>query len=128
MGWVVLVKYMSIDKLLVIIFGLLGIVFTYWFFLMKKEKQVEVDREIDITVSGGYSPEIISIPKDKPARINFIRKDSSDCLEEVVLADFKIRKTLPLNQKVSIEIIPQTAGEFVFSCGMNMYHGKVIVK
>lgn len=30
---------MSIDKILVGFFGLLGIVFTYWFFLMKKEKE-----------------------------------------------------------------------------------------
>jgi len=29
---------MSFDKILVLIFGILGITFTYWFFLMKKEK------------------------------------------------------------------------------------------
>jgi hypothetical protein len=27
------------DKILVIIFGILGIAFTYWFFLMKKDKE-----------------------------------------------------------------------------------------
>ncbi len=119
---------MSSDKILVGIFGLLGILFTYWFFLMKKEKQINVVSEVDITVSGGYSPEVISIPKGKPTKINFLRTDPSDCLSEVVLSDFKIRKELPMNKKVSIEVIPQKPGEYKFTCGMNMYHGKIVVK
>lgn len=119
---------MSTDKILVGIFSLLGIAFTYWFFLMKKEKEVNVENEVDIEVNGGYSPEVISIPKGKLTKINFIRVDPTDCLSEVVLGDFNIRKELPLNQKVTIEITPQKSGEFGYSCGMGMYHGKIIVK
>lgn len=119
---------MSLDKILVAFFGLFGIIFTFWFFLAKKEKEVSVVDSVDITVSGGYSPEVISIPFGKTTRINFTRTDPTDCLSEVVLSDFKIRKELPLNQKVSIEITPQKRGEFGYSCGMNMYHGKIVVK
>ena len=119
---------MSTDKTIVIIMGLLGIFFTFWFFLMKKEKQVKVTDEVDIKVSGGYSPEVISIPKGKPTKINFLRTDPTECLSEIVLGDFKIRKELPLNKKVTVEITPQKEGEFTFTCGMNMYHGKIIVK
>ena len=120
---------MTFDKILIAIFSLAGIAFTYWFFLLKKEKEVTVTSDsIDIIVEGGYSPEVISIPQGKTTKINFIRKDSSSCLEEVILSDFKIRKFLPLNKKVSIEITPQKAGEFKFECGMNMFHGKIIVE
>ena len=119
---------MTIDKILVIIFGFLGIVFTYWFFLMKQEKAVEVSESVDIVVEGGYKPEVISIPKGKTTKLVFLRKDPTDCLAEVVLADFKIKRHLPLNQKVTVEITPQRAGEFKFACGMNMYHGKIIVQ
>ena len=119
---------MSLDKILVSVFGILGIVFTYWFFLMKKEKVVAITSDsVDIIVSGGYQPEVISVPKGKTTKINFLRKDPSSCLEEVVLSDFKIRKFLPLNQKVTIEITPQKTGEFRFECGMNMFHGKIMV-
>lgn len=119
---------MSLDKILVTIFSLAGIAFTIWFFLMRNEQVVEVTSDsIDITVSGGYRPEVISIPKGKTTTVNFLRKDPSSCLEEVVLSDFKVRKYLPLNKKVSIELTPQKAGEFAFSCGMNMFHGKVKV-
>ena len=119
---------MTIDKFLVIGFSVLGVAFVYWFFLMKKDKEVSVTNNVDIIVEGGYTPSTIRIPKGKTTKISFIRKDSSSCLEEVVLGDFKIRKYLPLNKKVSIEITPKKEGTYPFSCGMNMFHGKIIVK
>ena len=115
------------DKIIVTIVGVLGIGFTYWFFLMKKETAVAAMDSIDIIVEGGYSPSVISIPQGKTTKINFLRKDPSSCLEEVLISDFKIRKYLPLNQKVTVEIKPEKAGEYNFECGMNMFHGKLIV-
>lgn len=120
---------MEIDKILVSIGTIIGIAATYWFFLMRKEQEVVVTSdELDIIVDGGYQPEIISIPKGKTTKLNFTRKDPSSCLEEVILSDFKVRKYLPLNKTVSIEIIPEKIGEYVFTCGMNMFHGKIVVK
>lgn len=116
------------DEILVLVLGIAGIVFVYWFFLGKKEQIVEAKEEIDIVVDGGYSPALISVPVGKTTKINFTRRDSNSCLEEVVLSDFKIKKYLPLNQKVTVEITPEKEGEYGFSCGMNMYRGKIIVK
>ncbi|MEK7116884.1 MAG: cupredoxin domain-containing protein [Patescibacteria group bacterium] len=119
---------MSLDKIIVTAASLLGIAFTYWFFLGKKEKEIQVSDSVDIIVEGGYTPEAISIPKNKTTKINFIRKDSNSCLEEVILGDFKIKKYLPLNQKITVELTPKKTGEFTYSCAMNMYHGKIIVR
>jgi len=119
---------MTPDKITAAILSLFGIAFTYWFFLMKKEDAVSAVDSVDISVEGGYTPSVISIPKGKTTKINFIRRDSSSCLEEVVLSDFKIRKFLPMNQKVTIELTPKKTGEFPFSCGMNMFHGKIVVR
>ena len=120
---------MSLDKIFVAIISIGGIAFVYWFFLMKKDDEAVVvkNNTIEITVEGGYSPSVISVPKGKATTINFFRKDPSSCLEEVVIADFKVRKYLPLNQKTPITIIPQKSGEFDYTCGMNMFHGKIIV-
>ncbi|MEK9169665.1 MAG: cupredoxin domain-containing protein [Patescibacteria group bacterium] len=115
------------DKIFVSIFGLLSILFTYWYFFMKKTNTVEALDSIDILVDGGYQPDTISIPYGKTTKLMFERKDKSTCLEEVVLSDFKIRKFLPLNEKTEIEINPTKKGKFDFSCGMGMYHGKIIV-
>src|SRR3989344_8221644 len=113
---------MTPDKILVGLFALAGIALTYWFFLMKKEEVVSVTNSVDITVEGGYTPNTIQIPKGKTTKISFFRKDPSSCLKEVVLGDFKIRKYLPLNQKVTVEVTPEEKGEFDFACGMNMFH------
>lgn len=119
---------MSPDKIIITIAGTVLIAFIYWYFLGKKSKEVVVtDSEIDIKVEGGYNPDFITIPVGKTTTVNFTRTDPNGCLEDVVLSDFKIRKKLPLNEKVSIEIKPTKKGEFMFSCGMNMYHGKVKV-
>ena len=53
------------DKIIITIFSVLGIVFTYWFFLMKKEKVVSVTDTVDIVVKGGYTPNTISISQGK---------------------------------------------------------------
>lgn len=119
---------MEIDKIIVTVTGFIAVTLTYWFFLMKKEKRVAVTDSVDIAVEGGYSPETIIIPKGKTTKIVFLRTDPNSCLEEVVLGDFKVRKYLPMNQKVAVELKPEKEGEYVYACGMNMYHGKIIVK
>lgn len=95
---------------------------------MKKDKEISVTDSVDIIVEGGYNPSVISIPVGQKTTLNFIRKDTNSCLEEIVLGDFKIRKYLPLNQPIAIELNPKMTGEFGYSCGMNMFHGKIIVE
>lgn len=119
---------MNFDKIAVLISGIISSIFIYWFFFMKKENSIEANERVQVVVSGGYNPETIKVKKGQKIVIEFLRKDPSSCLEEVVLSDFKIRKFLPLNKKTEIVIIPQEEGVFNFSCGMNMYHGKLIVE
>lgn len=114
--------------MIVLLSGVAGIMFTYWFFLKKKEEIVKARGEITILVRGGYTPSVIEVPKGERTTLVFKREDESSCLEEVVLGDFKVKKYLPMHQEVRVEIIPQKKGIFNFSCGMNMFHGKVIVK
>jgi plastocyanin domain-containing protein len=116
------------DKIVVLVSGVAGIIFVAWFFFGKKDEEVIAGDSIDIKVEGGYTPSTIVVKKGKKTTINFTRTDPSSCLEEVVLSDFKIRKYLPLKEKVTTEITPNKAGEFPFSCGMSMFHGKIVVK
>ena len=119
---------MTIDQIIVVIVAVLGVAGVSWFFLGKRTKTVRVVGDIEIIVDGGYTPDSIEIPAGKTTTIHFLRKDPSDCLEEVVVSEFKIRRTLPLNERVDITISPAHAGTFQFSCGMGMYHGTIIVR
>lgn len=119
---------MSIDKWLVLIGsgGLISLI--YRFFLGKKEKPSEISTDIKITVSGGYSPESVTIPVGKSVKITLTRTDPTDCLEEFIIPDLKIKKTLALNTPITFTITITKPGRFGFHCGMNMYHGQIIAR
>ncbi|MEK7588175.1 MAG: cupredoxin domain-containing protein [Patescibacteria group bacterium] len=111
--------------------GLIGLI--YWFFFGKKSREAgsrsageEVSDTWTITVDGGYKPNIIKIPKDKPTTLTFIRKDANSCLEEVVFPDYKIKEYLPLNKETVITL-PAPHKPSGFHCGMSMFHGKIEV-
>ena len=118
---------MDVDKILVTVFGFVGMVFTYWFFFMKKEREIKISGDVEIVVKGGYSPNVVVLPLGKTTKVTFVRKDTNSCLEEVVLPDFKIKRFLPLGERVTFDLIPKRTGEFGYSCGMGMFHGKIIV-
>jgi Cu+-exporting ATPase len=84
-------------------------------------------QEVTIAVEGGYSPDLIVAKKGVPLKLVFDRRESSPCSDEIVLPDFRIRRSLPAYAKTTIEIVPEKTGEFPFSCGMNMLHGKIRV-
>ncbi len=117
-----------IDRLLVGFGGAAVILLVAWFFFGKKTQVVTVEKQVRITVDGGYSPSSIRVKRGQPVTLRFLRRDSSGCLEEVVLSDFGIRQSLPLNQETAITITPNQAGEFRFACGMNMYRGEILVE
>lgn len=121
-------------KIIALLIGILLIAFiSYWFFgkhhtptataTIKADKQV-----VNVLVKGGYSPEQIELKQGVPATLNFKRTDASTCLEHIVFPDFGINKTLPKDQTVTITIDTSKAGTYEWACGMNMFHGKVIVK
>ncbi|MDO8668989.1 MAG: cupredoxin domain-containing protein [Candidatus Buchananbacteria bacterium] len=104
-----------------------------WFWYMKNRSGVmarEVDnvQVFDIMVKGVYNPSVIEAKLGKPIKINFNRQESDSCSQFVNFPDFKIRKELPENQIVAVELNPTKAGEFVFLCDMGMYQGKLIIK
>ncbi|MCL4200254.1 cupredoxin domain-containing protein [Patescibacteria group bacterium] len=115
------------DKLIVTLLGTASIGFIYWFFFGKKEEAAQPKNAWSILVEGGYKPSTVTIPYGAPATITFTRKDPNSCLEEIVLPDFKIKKFLPLNKQVTVTLSPTKRGTYDIHCGMNMYHGKIIV-
>ncbi|MGE0131273.1 MAG: efflux RND transporter periplasmic adaptor subunit [Blastocatellales bacterium] len=76
----------------------------------------------------GYQPDNLRLRQGVPARVTFVRKAEATCGTEIVLAEYNIKRELPLNQPVIVEFTPSKAGEFKFACGMDMLRGKIIVR
>ena len=106
--------------------------FLWWFFFGPKKSSTAAVRDgvqvVDITVKGGYAPDIIRVQQGVPLRLNFDRQESGDCTSRVVFADFGASKSLPAFGTATLEFTPDKVGEFDFACGMNMIHGKLIVE
>lgn len=85
-------------------------------------------REIEVLVDGGYKPARIAIPEGERVRLKFVRKDYSPCTREVVFASLGIRRELPTDVPVVIELAAQAPGEIPFACGMNMVKGVIVVE
>ncbi len=115
------------DKFIVTVLGLCSIGGIYWFFFGEKEQVVEAQTSWTVTVAGGYTPKTIAIPQNQPSTITFVRTDPNDCLETVVIPEFGIHTFLPLNTPVRVSVSPTKSGTFGIQCGMNMFHGNIIV-
>jgi len=85
-------------------------------------------QEVKVVVKGGYSPDVIVVKQGAPVKLDFYRDETASCSEEIVFGDFGIARHLPPFQTTTIEFTPETAGEFTFTCGMNMMRGKLVVE
>ena len=85
-------------------------------------------QEVAITVKGGYSPAVIEVERGKPVQLSFYRDEENSCSEELLMPDFSIRRDLPAFKTTLVELLPQQAGKFEFTCGMGMLRGSLVVK
>jgi plastocyanin domain-containing protein len=84
-------------------------------------------REIEIVVEGAYKPSRIEIREGERVRLKFVRKDYGSCTREVVFPKLDIRRELPTNKPVSIDLPLLAPGEYAFHCGMKMVKGTLVV-
>jgi RND family efflux transporter MFP subunit len=77
-----------------------------------------------IVSSKGFEPDRVVFRAGEPARLTFVRTTGQTCATEVEFPVLKIRRALPLNQEVSVDIVPEHA-DLAFTCGVNMLKGRV---
>ena len=124
---------MDTTEIIVVVGGVLAVAFVLWYFFGEREATTASlgasgVQEIKVTVKGGYSPDVIVVKEGSPVRLDFYRDETASCSEQVIFGDFRIARDLPAFKTTPIEFTPDKAGEFTFTCGMNMMRGKLIVE
>ena len=124
---------MDITEILVTVGGLVLAVLVVWYFFFSARQTAAVSssggvQEVAVTVKGGYSPAVIEVERGKPVQLSFYRDEENSCSEELLMPDFSVRRDLPAFKTTLVELLPQQAGTFEFTCGMGMLRGSLVVK
>src|SRR2546427_11346979 len=93
-----------------------------------KRKRPAVQKVTVALTEKGYEPTSLKLRRGVPAQVIFIRRVSATCGTQIVIADYDIKRALPLNEPVLVEFTPKKAGTFSFTCGMGMLRGSLIVR
>ena len=123
---------MSAADILVIVAAVAALAGLGWFFFGPRKAKTAVlaggVQRLEVTVKGGYSPEVLRVRQGVPVELTFDRQESGDCTSRVVFPDFRVSAALPAWQRTTVRLDPGETGEFGFACGMNMIHGTLIVE
>ena len=125
---------MNATQIVVTLVGFGIIAWIVWYFWLWKVEAVEARatsggvQVVDVTVKGGYQPASIVAEAGQKLRLNFTRREATPCGEEVVFPEFGKRAHLPEDRAVAVEVTPTEPGVYEFTCGMNMYKGRIIVR
>jgi plastocyanin domain-containing protein len=83
--------------------------------------------ELRVTVdAAGYHPEESRAAAGKPVRLIFTRTSDEGCGQELMIPSLKLKRDLPLNQPVAIDLTMPASGKLTYTCGMDMMRGAVV--
>ncbi|GGI63239.1 cupredoxin domain-containing protein [Limosilactobacillus sp. RRLNB_1_1] len=92
-------------------------------FSKDQTKKVVVNAE-----NHGYKPATVTFKQGKPAQLKFISSNNMGCMNEVVFKELGIDEKLDGKKEVTIDIPTDKPATYNYACGMDMFHGKVVVK
>ena len=112
---------MSAADILVIVAAVAALTGLGWFFFGPRKATAAVlaggVQRLEVTVKGGYSPEVIRVRQGVPVELTFDRQEFGDCTSRVVFPDFQMSAALPAGQRTTVRLDPGQAGELGFACG-----------
>ena len=84
--------------------------------------------EIKVT-ENGFEPSSIDVRPNVPVILEVKRETDDTCATEIQIPEKKIKRKLPLNKVVAINLGALKQGEIRFGCGMKMMaKGMIFVK
>ncbi|MBD5834774.1 cupredoxin domain-containing protein [Lactobacillus delbrueckii] len=112
--------------------ALIGLII-WWFFgnFQKSSQQADLAngrQEGQVVVKGGYEPEVLYLKQGMPAEVTFKMEDKTACLSHVVFSSLGVDKDLSKEKLAKVQIPTDKAGEIDYACGMDMFHGKIVVR
>ncbi|MGA5411870.1 heavy metal translocating P-type ATPase [Streptomyces lavendulocolor] len=123
---------MGVADVVVVVLAAVLIAGLGWFFFgPRRARTAQLEggvQRVEVTVRGGYSPNVIKVRQGVPVELVFDRQESGECTNRVVFPDLRVSAGLPAHARTTVRVSPDRAGSFGFACGMNMIHGTLLVE
>ncbi len=124
---------MLVNGLVILVAAALIGLIIWWFFgnFQKSSQQADLAngrQEGQIVVKGGYEPEVLYLKQGAPAEVTFKMEDKTACLSHLVFSSLGVDKDLSKEKLAKVQIPTDKAGEIDYACGMDMFHGKIVVR
>jgi plastocyanin domain-containing protein len=74
----------------------------------------------------GFEPNEVSAPPGNQVILKITRKTKATCATEIQIPKLNIKKDLPLDQEVTIDLGKLQKGQINFGCGMSMMEAGII--
>lgn len=90
----------------------------------------ETEQVVKIRVTdAGYVPDQVEVWAGKPVTMLFKQESKNFCNRQVQIPAFHVLPvTLPFGEETAIRFTPDQSGTFLFTCGMKMTQGTLMVK
>jgi Cu+-exporting ATPase len=85
-------------------------------------------QEVEIVVRGSFRPSSVVVKRGIPARLLFNRQENERCSEQVIFSGLGQERWLPPFATTPVQFIPSEPGEFMFTCSLGMYQGRLVVE
>lgn len=76
----------------------------------------------------GFTPDHVKVKKGEAVDLVITRKTDKTCATAINIPDYGIKRDLPLNEAVTVNLTPKKTGEIKYSCGMGMLGGVLTVE
>lgn len=83
--------------------------------------------EIQVTKQG-FVPDKVTVKAGTPVALVVTRKVERTCATEIVMKDFGVNQSLPLDKPITVVVSPKKPGTYRFACGMDMIAGELRVQ
>lgn len=88
------------------------------------DKVTEEVINIQVT-ENGFEPSNIKVKAGSHVILQVTRSSDATCATQIQIKDKKIKKDLPLNKQVKVDLGNMKKGDVKFACGMNMFSGQI---
>ena len=125
-----------VELLKCVVLGLLALIipFIAWRHWLKARRRRRARlaedgvQELEIVVQGRFSPSTVVVKKDIPARLLFNRQEDDPCSERVIIPGLRQERWLPPFATTSLQFIPNHPGDYLITCSLGMYLGRLVVE